>query len=251
MDAYTIVPVAPVRASASHKAEIVTQLLFGETAEIVEQQGEFYKVKCTYDKYEGWVQDRQVVEGGEINSQTIIATSSLVVECNKTVLHLSPGSILPADKTNWQIGPYNFVLPKASLPVVAGPLSASSDTILKIAQQYMGASYLWGGKSIFGLDCSGFTQQVFKIAGIYLDRDAWQQALQGAAVGSLQEARPGDLAFFANEKGRINHVGIISSASSIMHASANARHDELDAKGIRNRELNIYTHMLTVIRRYV
>ena len=115
----------------------------------------------------------------------------------------------------------------------------------------MGASYLWGGKSIFGLDCSGFTQQVFKIAGIYLDRDAWQQALQGAAVGSLQEARPGDLAFFANEKGRINHVGIISSASSIMHASANARHDELDAKGIRNRELNIYTHMLTVIRRYV
>ena len=249
--AYTIVPVAPVRASPSHKAEIVTELLFGETAVLGEKQGEFYKATCSYDGYEGWVQDRQMAINAEGPGSVMVMPIEVKILLDKTILHLSPGSMLPAGIETWSVGPYNFQVPASSMPLPHAPVQPGAESILKTAQQYMGASYLWGGKSIFGLDCSGFTQQVFKISGIKLRRDAWQQAEQGALVGSLDEARPGDLAFFHSESGRINHVGILSSTRTIMHASASARHDMIDGNGIMHRELQEYTHKLHMIRRYL
>ncbi len=249
--AYTIVPAAPVRASHSHKAEIVSQLLFGETADMLETQGEFVKIKCSYDGYEGWVQDRQLAlhQAGPANS--IVLPVPLTILCNSVQLHLSPGSMLPSEDTQWQVGPYQFSFNRAHADNAFLTVQTSAEGILKTAQQYLGTSYLWGGKSIFGLDCSGYTQQVFKIAGIRLPRDAWQQAEEGILVNALEEARPGDLAFFDNAAGRVNHVGILSSTRTIMHASANARHDAIDSRGIVHNELQEHTHNLKLIKRYL
>ena len=115
---------------------------------------------------------------------------------------------------------------------------------------YLNTPYLWGGRSVFGIDCSGFTQMVFRQFGIRIKRDAWQQAEQGQLLGFIQEARAGDLAFFDNVEGRITHVGIMLDNGRIIHASGRVRVDPVDTQGIFNKELNMYTHKLRIVKRF-
>jgi cell wall-associated NlpC family hydrolase len=117
------------------------------------------------------------------------------------------------------------------------------------ALQYLNTPYLWGGKTPFGIDCSGFTQQVFKICGYKLPRDAYQQALLGKIVSDIEDAAPGDLAFFTNTQGRVYHVGIILEDKQIIHASGKVKIDRIDENGIFDVENNVYTHPLSLIRR--
>jgi cell wall-associated NlpC family hydrolase len=110
---------------------------------------------------------------------------------------------------------------------------------------------MWGGRTPFGIDCSGFTQMVYRMAGIPLYRDVQQQALQGQVRGFAEEAQPGDLAFFDDEEGRIIHTGIVLEEGKIIHASGSVRIDTLDHQGIFNRDSGSYTHMLRVIRYHI
>ena len=123
-------------------------------------------------------------------------------------------------------------------------------SVTDAAMFFMNAPYLWGGRSVFGIDCSGFTQMVFRQFGIRLKRDAWQQAEQGELLGFIQEARAGDLAFFDNEEGRITHVGIMLNNNRIIHASGKVRIDTIDTQGIFNKDLNKYTHKLRIVKRF-
>jgi cell wall-associated NlpC family hydrolase len=119
------------------------------------------------------------------------------------------------------------------------------------ALKFAGMPYLWGGRSLFGLDCSGFTQLVFKMAGIRLRRDAWQQSEQGILVPFITSARPGDLAFFQNEEGKITHTGVLLGNNKIIHASGEVRVDAIDHYGIFNAGQQRYTHLLRLIKRYI
>ena len=123
--------------------------------------------------------------------------------------------------------------------------------IVSTAFLYLNAPYLWGGKSPFGIDCSGFTQMVYKLCGYKLLRDAYQQSNQGDALSFIEESEPGDLAFFDNEEGKIIHVGIIMENNYIIHASGKVRIDRLDHLGIYNAEQNKHTHRLRVIKKIV
>ena len=125
------------------------------------------------------------------------------------------------------------------------------DQIPFFALQFLDSPYLWGGRSIFGIDCSGFTNIVFKITGIQLRRDAWQQSEQGILVNFIDEARPGDLAFFQNEEGKITHTGILLGNGKIIHASGRVRIDTIDHYGIYNEEQQRYSHQLRLIRRMI
>jgi cell wall-associated NlpC family hydrolase len=118
-----------------------------------------------------------------------------------------------------------------------------------IAQKYLNTPYQWGGKNPFGIDCSGFTQMVFKISGYRLFRDASQQATQGRSIKDLKEARPGDLAFFQNDDGKITHTGIMIGGDKIIHASGKVRIDLLQEEGIINQETRVCTHRFSHIRR--
>jgi len=125
----------------------------------------------------------------------------------------------------------------------------SFDFLKHTIKSYMNAPYLWGGKTPFGIDCSGFAQQIFKLCGYKLKRDAHQQYLQGSVVKNFEEAQPGDLAFFENEKNMITHVGILIEDQYIIHASGYVRKDKLDEKGIMNEESSTYTHKLVGFKR--
>lgn len=124
------------------------------------------------------------------------------------------------------------------------------DEVIKTAGSYLNTPYLWGGRSPYGIDCSGFTQMVFKQFGIRLKRDAWQQAGQGEVVDFLQSAKAGDLAFFDNDEGKISHIGIMVDNSQVMHASGKVRTDIIDNQGIYNEEMKRYTHKLRIIKRF-
>ena len=123
--------------------------------------------------------------------------------------------------------------------------------LIKTAFMYLNAPYLWGGKSPFGIDCSGFTQMVYKLNGYKLLRDASQQSKQGDALSFIEESEPGDLAFFDNEEGNIIHVGIMMEDNYIIHASGKVRIDRLDHLGIYNSEANRHTHKLRVIKKII
>lgn len=248
----------PLRAEASDKSEMVSQLLFGDHFQILDRSGLWMRICTAYDSYEGWIDSKQAVEiQKDIYSQLVPDTVLGLQLLNEAVrlpendrIALLPGCTLPfyneeegaciINNKRYRItGKINAVVPDDFVSHIA-----------TAAKFYLNSPYLWGGRSPYGIDCSGFCQIVFKQFGIRIKRDASQQALQGELVGFLQEVQAGDLAFFDNEEGKITHVGIMLNDHQIIHASGRVKIDRIDHQGIYSSDLNRYTHKLRVIKRY-
>lgn len=245
--------VIPLRFEPSDKSEITSQVLFGEHFEIIDTHNQWSKIRVQFDKYEGWVDSKQY---------QLISEQDFKNLSEDTI-------ILNGDFVEYITGPNNLLLPitlGASLSFLHYPEINTSqfgfegikesglkdrNNLIKTAYKYLNAPYLWGGKTPFGIDCSGFTQMVYKLNGIALLRDASQQALQGETLSFIEEAQPGDLAFFDNAEGRITHVGIILQDHYIIHASGKVRIDKLDHSGIFNETTQQYTHNLRVIKKII
>lgn len=228
------VTVAPVRAEASDRAEIVTEILFGESADILEVNKNWTRIKMHYDGYEGWMDTKQLRP----------VTDEVLTKRKVTVVTEDFSSVLMNDgKTLLSMGS------EVEFPTVASRRSHDvRESIALTAKEFINVPYLWGGKSFFAVDCSGFTQLVYKIHEIKLPRDASQQVNVGESLSFVGESRPGDLAFFENQEGKIVHVGIMLDNQRIIHASGKVRIDTLDSTGIFNKELNKHTHKLRVIK---
>lgn len=229
-----IVTVAPVRAESSDKAEIVTEILFGESADILEVNKNWTRIKMHYDNYEGWMDTKQLkpVTDEELAARkvTIVTEDFASVMMNDGKTLLSMGS-------------------EVEFPVVASRRSHNMrESIALTAKEFLNVPYLWGGKSFFAVDCSGFTQLVYKVHNIKLPRDTSQQVDVGESLTFVEESQPGDLAFFENPDGKIIHVGIMLDNQKIIHASGKVRIDTLDSTGIFNKEMNKHTHKLRVIK---
>ncbi|MCO6499075.1 MAG: C40 family peptidase [Vicingus serpentipes] len=249
--------VVPCRLEPADTSEMVTQLLFGETVKIYEEKkGNWRKIKTAYDNYNCWIDTKQIIEITEeefnkINSSPITVCSELVsVIKNNTDEVLTPivlGSSLPLFKKNTvHIGneTYHF-----EGQVIGTNKKVTKNRIAENAFMYLNAPYLWGGRSPFGIDCSGFTQIIYKLNGVQLPRDASQQAEIGATLSFIEESESGDLAFFDNEEGNIIHVGIMLTNNKIIHASGKVRIDKIDHQGIYNVDTNTYSHRLRLIKK--
>ena len=249
--AVCVIPVSPLRREPSHRSEMVSQLLFGESCIILEREKEqWVKIKGEYDGYEGWCQPMHILEippesyAGK--RSTLTGNVMNEIRFKGMSMQLPLGSSIVSDEQDKPI------LPIECKGQLWQPSNTPRDenTIRFIAFLFLNTGYLWGGKSNFGIDCSGYTQTVYKFLNIPLLRDAYQQAGQGEAVGFLQEARCGDLAFFDNQEGKITHVGILLNDHEIIHSSAMVRVDGIDALGIINRDSGERTHKLRIIKRY-
>ncbi len=245
--------VVPGRSEASDKSEMVTQLLFGDVFSIIEHSNKFIRIKLQYDNYECWICKKQYLsinkdEFSIISNSAYHCTTDLVqvISYKKNLLPIVQGSSLPNYKDQkFTIGnqKVNFQ-GNISSPNKIG----TKDKIAEDALMYLNAPYLWGGRSPFGIDCSGFTQVVYKINNVVIPRDAYQQAKLGEGYSFIEEAEAGDIAFFDNEEGKINHVGILIGKNKIIHASGKVRIDSLDHQGIFNKETNSYSHKLRIIK---
>lgn len=248
------VPVAPVRIEPGHKAEMVSQLLFGECCiiTVVEKSG-WVKIVNKLDAYTGWCRQShfQEIDDTQYYFEENNFTADWVnqIDYNGHPMWVPFGSSLTAMKNGnvfWRKNTVNF---KGK---VWNPLTIKRDakTIKQLAFKFLNTAYLWGGKSVFGIDCSGYTQSVYKFLNIHLLRDAQQQATQGELVGFLQQARCGDLAFFDDDEGRIIHVGILLNPDEIIHAAGKVRVDKIDSQGIVNADTGQRTQRLRIIKRY-
>ena len=245
----------PVRENPDDASEMVTQLLYGDHYAIIDrsEDAKWMKIHIAYDEYEGWIDTKQhflitdeyydLLNHTEFKICTDLTSDILY---KKQLIHIVLGSVLPISSSE---------IFKVEEQLAFNGESKSMgerrtfDFLRQTAFKYQHTPYLWGGKSPFGIDCSGFTQQVFKISGYRLKRDASQQFLQGIEVTQISEAMPGDLAFFRNEKGNISHVGILLEDQDFIHASGYVRKDKLDENGIYNEEFSTYTHILAGIKR--
>ena len=254
--AYAIckVPVAPLRAEPAHKSEMVSQLLLAEAALILEESKDFIKLQCLYDGYEGWCQRSQlaITDTWDNKSQSNLFTSGFInsITINEVPAHVPMGiPVLDAENAKHVSGVLRIDYGKAATLNTTN-VKPEAAAIRKLAEQALNTPYLWGGRSVFGIDCSGFTQLIFRFFNISLLRDAYLQASQGEVVGFLQEAHCGDLAFFDNAEGRITHVGILLNDHEIIHSSGNVRIDKIDNAGIVNVDTGLRTHQLRIIKRY-
>ncbi|WCO00379.1 C40 family peptidase [Psychroserpens ponticola] len=240
--------IVPLRVEPSDACELISQVLYGEIFKVLEQRKSWSKIRLAYDKYEGWIDNKQYLEITEDEYKSIKIENHM----------LSNDLVEYIEDENQQLStiPLGASLNGLSLlkHTFDGRTTSTKhpkENLIKTAFMYLNAPYLWGGKTPFGIDCSGFTQMVYKLNGYNLLRDASQQATQGLALSFIEESEPGDLAFFDNNEGLITHVGIIMEDNYIIHAHGKVRIDRLDHSGIYNIDKNIHTHKLRVIKKII
>jgi hypothetical protein len=239
------ISIAPLRLETSDSSEMVSQVLYGELFKVIDTRKNWWYIRLNHDLYEGWIDHKQVQEidtdlydrlskGAPIYSSDI---TSMVAHKDKSLSLITLGAQVSSSES----------LNDTYINSTTGE-SQRKLQIVEQALKLMNAPYLWGGRTPFGIDCSGFTQLVYRLCGIQLKRDASQQATQGEALSFVEEATPGDLAFFDNKEGSITHVGIIMSDNYIIHAHGKVRIDRLDQTGIYNASENYHSHKLRVIK---
>ena len=243
--------IIPMRAEASERSEMVSQLLFGEVYEITERTEQWIHISTLHDGYSGWINFTQLNEldwdeHSKHSDHVVLSNkviSALVKNSDGTLVYIPFGSSLPGLKDG------NTFLGGELYDV--SNLQTENTDIMSTAQSFLNAPYLWGGRTHLGIDCSGFVQAVFRQFGINLKRDAYLQAEQGATVDFLPEAKAGDVAFFDNDKGKIIHVGIMLNSEQIIHASGRVKIERIDSQGIYSEDFKRYTHKLRIIKRYI
>lgn len=252
MKAVVIVPVAPVRRDKDDRSELVTQYLYGEPIEVLTSSGQWRYCRSEVDKYEGWVDEKQLSTNQfQFSLNYLIQEPVVRVEAGGRTLHIPAGGRMPGEQPSGRLG--------------RKPEETTGIHIAQTALQFLGAPYLWGGKTVLGMDCSGLTQLACALNNIAIPRDASQQVHVGESVDFVELVATGDLAFFGNEADKITHVGIVIRTVDaadwlegyhehellVLHASGEVRIDLFDHQGIFRKDSERYSHTLRVIKRVI
>ena len=237
-----LLPIIPMRKTTSDQSEMINQILFGETFQVLKQAEKWSYVKLSHDQYEGWIDNKQYILLNISNYTYNISNKKYCnIHMNKIQQPLLLGSLIPKNtKFNNQFNIQH--------KLTFSKILDFEKWFIKISKKYLNTPYLWGGRSPLGIDCSGYTQIVYRFFGKNLPRDSSEQAKKGKKILNITKIKTGDLAFFSTKKS-ITHVGIILPNNKIIHASGKVRIDLIDAKGIFNLETSSYTHQLALLKR--
>jgi len=240
--------IVPIRFEASDKSELVSQLLYGEHFKIIDQRKLWCKIRIAFDNYEGWVDKKQYQE---ITKEEYINIEDSTPEYSEDLIEYvqSKDQDLLLIPIGSSLNGLSILKHHFDGTIITGIKDKSN--LIVTAFSYLNAPYFWGGKTPLGIDCSGFTQMVYKLNGYKLLRDVSQQSTQGDALSFIEESEPGDLAFFDDDEGNIIHVGVILKDNYIIHAHGKVRIDRLDHSGIYNSEVKRHTHKLRVIKKII
>lgn len=244
-----------LRIEPNDQSEMISQLLFGEHFKVLEKRNKWSRVRATFDKHEGWIDNKQYLEIEEdkfnlLNDNTNYLAGELIdflTDDKQNLIPIPLGATLPFYK-NTSLSIFDK---KYSYDGAIRSGKSPKNLLIDIAYMYLNTPYLWGGKTPFGIDSSGFTQMVYKLSGYQLLRNANEQANQGDVLSFIEESEPGDLAFFDDNQGDIVHVGIIMKDNYIIHAHGKVRIDRLDHSGIYNVDTHRHTHKLRVIKKII
>ena len=237
-----------MRSDPTDKAEMVNQLLFGEHYKIIEKRAKWFKIRLSHDNYVGWICYKQYFQIDKAQylslSEDIQYFNPNLIDALTTdsgdIIPISLGSTLPFyDGNHCLINGIRFQFESTYKP----KSKINKTDVVNTVYMYLHAPYLWGGRTPMGVDCSGLTQMAYRLNGISIPRDASQQVELGTTLSFIEEAEPGDLAFFDNSEGLIIHVGMILENNHIIHASGKVRIDRIDQQGIFNKQLGclLYT----------
>lgn len=240
--------VADLRAEPREGSELVDQVHYGELLTLLASRDVWHYVQAE-DHYFGWI------HGSSAAAQATAATSARVVAVALADVYTQPAPSgvvidrLPAgtgmrvprrsDRSGWlALADGRWVQADDTVAYDELPRRPpSADDLIATAEAFLGVPYVWGGTTALGMDCSGYVQQVYRLNGIQLDRDADQQAMEGRPV---DEARAGDLLFFGDA--RVTHVGMSTGDGMFFHAPQSGAFVERGTRGARK---------LQAIRRYL
>jgi gamma-D-glutamyl-L-lysine dipeptidyl-peptidase len=246
---YCKVSISPLRAENRDQSEMVSQLLFGELLHVHEIVGAWCRITTYLDNYGGWMDLKHVVHLSDKEVKRwldgIWYESDLLRVLNTPwgKQQIVRGSCVPfEEKLSFNIGSDLFQWEEPGR-------ERSPSSIVDCAMGYLNSPYLWGGKSPFGLDCSGLVQLVFRFFEINLPRDAEDQFEHGKLI-PVEEMEAGDVAFFQNAAKKIIHVGILNGEGGIVHASGCVRLDAITKEGIVHLQEGGITHHLVGIKRF-
>lgn len=240
----------PLRSGPTHKAEMLSQILFGEKYSVLDKTGSWMKIETIFDKYAGWIDMNHLQHSpvGDSSSGLVLNRPLLCYKNDKTKMVLEAG----CEVFNPDFGERIFFAGTNQYTTGSefnNNYISTNDSFADTAMKFINSPYIWGGRIPSGIDCSGLTQLVYKIHEIPIPRDSWQQAEAGKTIDFIDQSESGDLVFFDNEKGKISHVGMILSSGLVIHASGRVRIDSIDHQGIFKAEIGGYSHKLRTIRR--
>lgn len=235
--------VIPCRDQPSHRSQQTTQLLFGETYKVLDQMNDFLLIESDHDEYQSWIAANQHHEYDKKLNYVINESLLQTIKVDNQTMYVPMGAYIPKD--SWTLHGKTYTVSNFS----SNQLTSVEIKLNYYSRLLNNTPYMWGGRTPLGMDCSGFAQLMYRMLGMNIKRDSSQQAEMGTTINIIHETKPGDLAFFDNEEGRITHVGVMLDAHHLAHSSGCVKTDKVDHEGIYSTEQKRYTHKLRLIKR--